>query len=312
MWIEIFKTGTHTDSAGNTRTWTEKDLDAIVSRYNPAEHEAPVVIGHPKDNAPAWGWVERLERRGNVLYAKLKDLVPEFVEAIKKGLYKKRSISLYPDMTLRHVGFLGAMPPAVKGLADVTFSESDAVSVEFEELNHEVKEPVAESLASNKKEVEDMTKLDELEARLKEKEALLSEFAEKDRAKDEEIASLRKQLEEERAKQRRSEFQSFCESLMKEGRLTPAVKPDVLDFMEILHCIGEYEFSEGVKARPIERFKAFLSSLPRQVEFGEHATKGNAVGPVNTVKNFKELSGWQLIELYKTDRAAFDEAVSKI
>lgn len=297
MLIEIFRSGTHTDSAGNTRTWTNEDLDAIAAKYDPANHEAPVVIGHPKDNAPAFGWVEGLERKGSVLYAKLKDLVPEFVEAVKKGLYKKRSISLYPDMTLRHIGFLGAMPPAVKGLADAAFSESEAVTIEFadyrdnpdtadrivgsweiEELQRQAKEPEAVSPAFNEG-GQEMDKIQELETKLREKETALSEFAEADKAKEYEIARLRKELDEERAKQRTAEFQSFCEGLIREGRLTPAMKPCVLDLMEILSGSGEYEFSEGdakVKAQPVEKFKAFLNRLPKQVEFGETARKDKA------------------------------------
>ncbi len=317
MLIEIFKTGTHVDSAGNVRTWTEKDLDAIVSKYNPANHEAPVVIGHPKDNAPAFGWVEGLERKGSVLYAKLKDLVPEFVEAVKKGLYKKRSISLYPDMTLRHVGFLGAMPPAVKGLADVAFSEADAVTIEFadyrvnivggifrrlrewliekfdpdtadrivsnwevEELQREIKEPEMMSAAFNEEGGQEMDKVKELEAKLREKEIALSEFVEKNKAKEDEVARLRKELDEKKSEQRRAEFKLFCEGLIKEGKLTPAMSPAVLDFMEILHAAGEYEFAEGdakVKAQYVEKFKTFLSGLPKQVEFSEIATKDRVV-----------------------------------
>jgi len=133
-WIEVFKTGTHTDAAGDTRTWTEEELDQIAQRYNPENHEAPVVIGHPKDNAPAWAWVEGLKREGQVLLAKLKQVVPEFADMVKKGLFKKRSISLYPDLTLRHIGFLGAMPPAVKGLSDIAFKEGEeAIAYEFDE-----------------------------------------------------------------------------------------------------------------------------------------------------------------------------------
>lgn len=130
-WIPVFRTGTHTDSNGNEKTWTDAELDAIASKYQPGEHEAPAVIGHPKDNSPAWGWVEGLKRDGNILYAKFKDLVPEFVDMVRKGLFKKRSISLYPDMTLRHVGFLGAMPPAVKGLPDAAFQDGDGQIIEF-------------------------------------------------------------------------------------------------------------------------------------------------------------------------------------
>jgi hypothetical protein len=130
--IPIFKTGTHTDSQGRTREWGTADLDKIVASYDPAQHEAPIVIGHPKDNAPAFGWAEGLERKGEVLFAKAKQLVPEFVDMVKRGLFKKRSISLYPDGSLRHIGFLGAQPPAVKGLADVAFAaEEEGTVIEF-------------------------------------------------------------------------------------------------------------------------------------------------------------------------------------
>ena len=130
-WIPIFRTGTHTDSAGNTKAWTEAELDLIVGKYKPQDHEAPAVIGHPEHNSPAWGWVEGLRREGNILFAKFKGLIPEFVEMVRKGVFKKRSISLYPDTTLRHVGFLGAMPPAVKGLTDVAFADKDKQVIEF-------------------------------------------------------------------------------------------------------------------------------------------------------------------------------------
>ena len=39
--------------------------------------------------------------------------------------YEKRSASFYPDGRLRHVGFLGAAPPAVKGLAGIAFGQED-------------------------------------------------------------------------------------------------------------------------------------------------------------------------------------------
>ena len=131
-WIPIFRAGTHTDANGNEKTWTEAELDTIVQKYQPQEHEAPVVIGHPEHNSPAWGWVEGLKREGNLLYAKYKELVPEFVDMVRKGLFKKRSISLYPDMTLRHVGWLGAMPPAVKGLPDVAFADKAGIILNSE------------------------------------------------------------------------------------------------------------------------------------------------------------------------------------
>jgi hypothetical protein len=149
-WCEVFTAGNHTDSEGHTRVWSESDLDIMVNSYDQGKHEAPIVIGHPKDNAPAYGWVETLKREGSKLLAKFKQVVPAFAEAVNQGLFKKRSISVYPDGSLRHVGFLGAMPPAIKGLADFQFKDADKKTSEysFEFIDWEAKN--AARLASGK------------------------------------------------------------------------------------------------------------------------------------------------------------------
>lgn len=132
-WIEIFRGGKQTDSKGLEHDATELIKKAIET-FDPKFHEPPIVVGHPQDNSPAFGWVEGLKRSGDVLLAKLKDVVPEFGDAVKSGLYKKRSASFYPDGRLRHVGFLGGVPPAVKGLADIGFKAGkNEITFEFEE-----------------------------------------------------------------------------------------------------------------------------------------------------------------------------------
>lgn len=131
-YIPIFRGGKQTDSKG-----VEHDGDVLIEKaianFNAAKHEPPACIGHPADDAPAWGWVEGLKKQGNLLLAKFKQVQPDFADMVQKGLFKKRSAAFYPDGTLRHVGFLGAMPPAVKGLPDVAFAEGDAASFEFSE-----------------------------------------------------------------------------------------------------------------------------------------------------------------------------------
>jgi hypothetical protein len=135
MWIEVFKAGTQTDSSGDTKEWTQEDIDAIVSKYNDqTDHEAPIVVGHPLDNSPAYGWVEALKAQGGMLLAKIKQLDTQFKELVNQGRYKKVSIALYPNLLLRHIGFLGAMPPAVKGLKTAKFNEEeDYLSYELEQ-----------------------------------------------------------------------------------------------------------------------------------------------------------------------------------
>lgn len=125
-WFEIFCAGEHTDSAGNKAEWTTDDLNEIASLYNPAHHEAPIVLGHPESDSPAYGWVAGLKVEDSKLLAKPRDLDPGFVDLVKKGRYKKVSIALYPDLGLRHVGFLGAVPPAVKGMRQANFGDKKA------------------------------------------------------------------------------------------------------------------------------------------------------------------------------------------
>ncbi|MBI5727384.1 MAG: hypothetical protein HY965_06000 [Ignavibacteriales bacterium] len=129
-WFEIFKTGVHTDANGATREWTENDLDAIVAAYNGNGHEAPIVIGHPEGTAPAYGWIGELKRCGNILLASAKQIMPEFAELVNAGRYKKVSIALAAGNLLHHIAFLGAIAPAVTGLADAQFS-GDMVTTEI-------------------------------------------------------------------------------------------------------------------------------------------------------------------------------------
>lgn len=139
--IEIFKPGKHKAMNGAVLDFSESDLQATVSAYDPAVHEAPIVVGHPKLDAPAYGWVKSLAFADDGLVADSHQVDPEFAEMVNAGRFKKVSASFFaPDSPrnpvpgvfyLRHVGFLGAMPPAVKGLKQVEFSESEEGVVEF-------------------------------------------------------------------------------------------------------------------------------------------------------------------------------------
>lgn len=135
-WVQIFKGGRQRDATGR-----EHDGDALIEKaiatFNGDHHEPPAVIGHPRMDDPAYGWVSGLRKSVSngvaILEATFKDVDPGFERQVKSGSYKKRSAAFYPDGSLRHVGFLGAAPPAVKGLANVTFREGDGPCFEFGE-----------------------------------------------------------------------------------------------------------------------------------------------------------------------------------
>lgn len=143
--LAIFKPGSHTTMSGDTLTFSEADVAAIAAAYNPNTHNAPLVIGHPKDNSPAYGWTKSLNFANGLLQAIPEVVTPEFADWVNKGFYKKISAAFYPPESpsnprpgvyyLRHIGFLGAMPPAIKGMPDAAFSEQHGfVSIAFADM----------------------------------------------------------------------------------------------------------------------------------------------------------------------------------
>ena len=142
--MHIMTAGTHTASDGTRVEFSDAVLADIATSYDPALHEAPLVIGHPKGSAhPAYGWVKAITHAGRDLNAEPHQVDPDFQELVTAGRFKKRSLSVYaPDSPdnpkpghwyLRHVGFLGATPPAVKGLRDYAFREGERGVVELME-----------------------------------------------------------------------------------------------------------------------------------------------------------------------------------
>ena len=300
--VEVFRVGTHVDSSGKRHTFGEADLDQLAT-YNPTFHEAPMVIGHPKDNAPAFGWVEKVYREGPSLFMDFKDVQPEFADAVERGLFKKRSISLYPDGTLRHVGWLGATPPAIKGLRDVAFSEGEPCTFEFGEPSQDPEKSffarfadfLGLSLPHNDKlaggpafKEAPVLRDDPLTIEVETLKAKMGEFAEELRIKDGLIQNLKSaneklanRVDATVATGRRGEIARFCEGLADTGQLTDFQRGLAVDFMERLDGAGTMDFAEGDKTvkKPVtDVFKAFLESLPVQVEFGEIATHSRAAG----------------------------------
>lgn len=131
--FRIFRPGKHVASCGTAVEFTEADLQRAVEAYNPAVYSAPLVIGHPKTEDRAYGWAERLSYEDGHVVAHPDKVAPEFAELVAQGAYRNRSASWYmPDhpnnpvpgvLYPKHIGFLGAVPPALKGLGDVAFTE---------------------------------------------------------------------------------------------------------------------------------------------------------------------------------------------
>ena len=123
-WLEAFYVGEHTDATGNTLTWTREDLQGIADRYtshvSSGGSYAPVVLGHPRDDSPAYGVIKGVELRGDSMWFQvaLSDAIKESVE---RGEYTERSVWFERvadgEWRIRHLGFLGGTPPALKNLS---------------------------------------------------------------------------------------------------------------------------------------------------------------------------------------------------
>lgn len=270
----IFRAGTHRTVNGRVIAFSEEDLAATVAAYDPAVHEAPVVVGHPKTDDPALGWVSGLKCVGLRLEADFRQLDPAFAEAVEAGRYKHVSAAFYaPDSPnnpkpgvyyLRHVGALGAVPPSVKGLGPLTFAEDDTVFIAFGE----------DDPADNPNEEPMDTKNDTASALASAKEA--------------ENAELRRQLDEMKARMEKQETDrrhadnvSFAEGLVASGRLAAAHRDMVAATLDALGTPKEdgtlIAFGEGGEEGPLaERFRTFLSSAEPQVMFAEFAVDGTS------------------------------------
>jgi len=127
-WVEAFKTGPVVDMAGNTHDFSEADLEELnqgIHDQLAAGYQPPMVKGHPKVDDPRVGSIVDSKVDGKVLKVKLDDVDPDFAEEVKKGGFKYLSAAVYSNLKkgLRHLGALGAVGPAMKGMAPLCFGE---------------------------------------------------------------------------------------------------------------------------------------------------------------------------------------------
>jgi len=135
--IPILKLGRYKDASGRNCDITPQILKDLTESYK--VKSAPLVKGHPNNDAPAMGWIERLKIVGDELQASFCDITDEFRQEVEQGSFKNISASFFYPLsesnpvkgkyTLRHVGALGANRPAIPNLGTLkdalAFSEDE-------------------------------------------------------------------------------------------------------------------------------------------------------------------------------------------
>lgn len=287
--IEIFRPGRHIDDAGNEHVFSPADVADMVAVYDPAVREAPLTVGHPQDNRPAYGWVKGLQLGTNGrLVMDTRDVEPAFAEMVAARRFPKRSSSFYHPTApnnptpgkwyLRHVAFLGAQPPAIDGLRDIQFAADDAGAISFSEagdsgrthqeqqqMDKEMQDKVAAAEAKAKAEADARATAEE-EAR--QAKAQLAQFAEQQRT------------------ERHAGFVSFAEEQIKAGKLLPKDKEAAVAVLDVLADAQPVEFAEAgatKKLAPAEWLKGLIAAAKPVVSFGEFSpgAAGNQGAPAS-------------------------------
>lgn len=287
-WITIARTGTFQDSAGRDQTFSTADFDAIAANYNPAKQEAPLVFGHPKDSDPAFGWVEKLKSENGKLLARLASVPGAVRDLVANGSYRYVSMSLTPDKkNLRHVGLLGAVPPAITGLGPIALAGEPGITINFTSGDSATQSTKGDSTMPTPEELQQQIGAlqQQLEAVRTENAQLKSKLADSDKNKSD------KEEAEKKAEVTAAEFAAYkqaveikdresrVDSLIVAGKLEPGKRDDTLTYAAALALAPtpvNFSTPDG-KAEQITVLEKFLRDLeakpvdPRFMNFSDFA-----------------------------------------
>lgn len=314
--IRLFRPGTFTSAEGREVSFTAADLAAVASGYDKASDPAPLVVGHPSSDDPAYGWVDSLSFADGFLTALPERVAPAFAEAVRQGSYAKVSAQFYPPEDpnnpkpgawyLKHIGFLGAHPAAVKGLGIVSMGEEGgdkalvSIALEVPEKGATGSSETGsvrpfsfheQQILQPQKEVDmtgtpkDKTKgdADEGVAEAAKLEAAKQvSFAEREtalKAREDAIAAKETAATKAAKDAQHADNVSFAEGQIKALTLAPAAKDIVVGLLDGLDATAKVSFGEGtgeITANAAFR-KLFDGAVPL-VSFGEMA-KGDGKKP---------------------------------
>ncbi len=277
QWTNIARIGEFIAMNGERVRLTAELFDSVVANYKPEQHEAPLVFGHPKTNDPAYGWVSAVRRFGDFLQTQFKQ-VPKAVEKlIDSGAYKKISASFFRGNQLRHVGLLGATPPAIDGLGDIQLGAGDQyTTVEFAMEEFMDKDQKIKDLEAKLEAAETRAQKAEAELPLKEKvQAAETKATAAETERDKIAAEFATFREQQTQRDREARF----DRLVEQGKAVPADKEKVLGFAcALADSDRKLEFSSG-ESKPVEEaFWAELEAAKPNNLLAEFATSENAAG----------------------------------
>ena len=136
--LVLLATGVYPLSKDVQVRFDELALGRMAGVFNDTKprRPAPIVIGHPSDDAPSYGIVNQMRLIDGSLIGYTENLSENFRRGMDQGLYPRYAARFFgpdnPDNPvpgswfLKHVGFMGPVPPAVRGFltTDAEFMET--------------------------------------------------------------------------------------------------------------------------------------------------------------------------------------------
>lgn len=312
--IKMLKPGSFKAMNGHVYPFTSIDLQETAAAYDPALFAAPFVKGHPDHDAPRFGELAKVEFDGQHLTGVPDKVVPAFREEVNSGQFPYVSLSLYgknhPDNPVpgvyypRHLGFLGAMPPAVKGLGQVSLSEESTgiinlcAKIEFGDWNDRLVYRVLRGLKSlltdqiGKEKVDAVVSEWDMECLLEnavtpetqqsaeaafsesgkehdmDAAALAAEKAKLDQ-REEQLKKREADMNADAAKRKRAEIASFVEEQIKGGRVLAADRKKeeaILCFLEGIAESDVIELGEGDAKKTVSVAEAYRQGLTHRAK----------------------------------------------
>ena len=305
--IEVFRPGTFKPMDGDPITYSVADLRAIADAYDPETAPAPVVIGHPETDGPAFGWVESFDydAAAERLFANLHEIEPQFAELVKAGRFKKVSMAFFgPDQGHnpvkgawypKHVGFLGAAAPAVSGLKNVKFS-ADAPAAVFTS-SFGASQEVAGLFRALRDFFIDRFGLEEADTALPRWQIEWLDAASDDdhpafaappqpvppekepavttqpdpafAAREADLLAREQRIAAREVETAHADNVAFAERLVQDGKLLPALKDQLVAIFDALPGHAAVSFAEGAeKLTPGAALRQVLEAQPKVVSFG--------------------------------------------
>ena len=307
--IEVFRPGTFVPMKGDAITYSAADLRAIADAYDPDTAPAPIVVGHPEADAPAFGWVRAFSYDADAerLFADVHEIEPQFADMVKAGRFKKVSMAFFAPTQAhnpvpgtwypKHLGFLGAAAPAVSGLRNAAFAaEATVITAEFGERGFEETASILRGLRDFFIEKFGLESADQAlpsyriewlaEAEVagphhpafsslpanpdkQEKEPAVKTTDPAFAAREAELNARAAALADREAKLRHDEHVSFAETLIAGGKLIPASRDTVVALLDAMPDDQTVAFSEGEAKSLSLALRDVLEAQPVAVAFGE-------------------------------------------